>query len=153
MYSYIYIHRHCTHISGVDHTSRKNQLVQSTCPACGWHHDSFWQTSLLGQNNMEQHLLSFSLYFLSLFYIILHILLHISIYRYILYDLIFYMSFDDKKQLHNFIIYYIHFPTLSYISYILCMILYYFYLLFYDKQLNHTISRPFSFSVLVDWVP
>ena len=117
VFIYIYIHRHCTHISGVDHTSRKNQLVQSTCPACGWHHDSFWQTSLLGQNNMEQHLLSFSLYFLSLFYVILHILLHISIYRYILYDLIFYMSFDDKKQLHNFIIYCIFLHHLTYLIY------------------------------------
>lgn len=88
MYSYIYIHIRCTHISGVNPTSQKNQLVQSTCPACGWHHDSFWQTSLLGQNNMEQHLLSFSLYFLSLFilsYISYYISLYIDISCMILY--------------------------------------------------------------------
>ena len=81
VFIYIYIHTLHTYQWCQSYPAKK-QLVQSTCPACGWQHDSFWQTALLGQNNMEQHLLSFSLYFLSLFFF-LNYLTYLITYLYI----------------------------------------------------------------------
>lgn len=159
MYSYIYIYVHTAHISVVSILPRK----KSACPvdlSSLWLATWFFLADITPES--KQHGTTFTiifiLYFLSLFFImlhiLLHILLHISIYRYILYDLIFYMFFDDKKQFHSFIIYYIflHYPT--YLIYYVWFYMFFFFLLFYDKQLNHTISRPFSWGTCwVPWVP
>ena len=118
MYSYIYIYTQTLHTY---QWCRSHLAKKSACPvdlSSLWLASWFFLADITPRS--KQHGTTFTIIFLVfsfIVYIILHILLHISIYRYILYDLIFYMSFDDKKQLHNFIIYCIFLHHLTYLIY------------------------------------